>query len=140
MDGANDAGAAPAEVTQPRALIACVPNELHEMGPRVLADRLEDDGWEVDFCGSRVPLAEVIETIRRREPRFVGLSVALARHLDGARDTIAGIREALGTEAPPIVVGGNAFEGGADLWRQVGADLFVARESDPVESLRRFRE
>ena len=123
----------------PRALIACVPNELHEVGPRMLADALERDGWEVDFCGSALPMDKVVEIIRERRPRFVGLSVGLSRHLDGARLMIAEMHEALGQGAPPIVVGGNAFEGDPDVWRQVGADLFVDRASDALEAVRRFK-
>jgi methanogenic corrinoid protein MtbC1 len=124
---------------RPRAVIACAPNELHEVGPRLLAGLLESDGWEVEVCGAGVPLADVVAIIREREPRFVGLSVALARHLDGARDMIAGLREALDPQTPPIVVGGNAFEGDPESWRQVGADLFVGRESDPLEALSGFK-
>ena len=41
-----------ADVGGPRALIACTPEELHELGPRMLADLLECDGWDVDFYGS----------------------------------------------------------------------------------------
>ena len=123
----------------PRALIACTPNELHETGPRMLVDLLEDDGWEVDFCGSTVSMRNVIATIRAREPRFVGLSVALARHLDGAVLMIAEIREALGPQAPPIVVGGNAFRGDPERWRQVGADLYLEDAAAAVTALRRYK-
>lgn len=52
---------------------------------------------------------------------------------------IAGLREALGPAAPPVVVGGNAFEGDPERWRQVGADLWVDQATDPLEALRRFK-
>jgi MerR family transcriptional regulator, light-induced transcriptional regulator len=128
-----------ATVGGPRALIACTPEERHELGPRMLADLLECDGWDVDFYGASMPLRDLIDAIRERDPRFVGLSAALVMHLGSVKRTIAAIREALGAEAPPIVVGGNAFRGDGDLWRQVGADLYVADASAAIEPLRIFK-
>ncbi len=119
-----------------RALVACTPGELHELGPRLLADLLECDGWDVDFYGSSMPVRDLAGAIRERKPRVVGLSTALVLHLGSVKATIAGIREALGEETPPIMVGGNAFRGGEDLWRQVGADLYAPDASAAVSMLR----
>lgn len=141
VDEAKDGWEATADgavTPPPRALIACVPNELHELGPRTLAGLLEDDGWEVDFCGSRTPFDEVLATIRERRPRFVGLSVAVPRHLDGAERMIAGIRDAFGPDTPPVVVGGAAFRE-PRRWRQVDADLYIEDPTTVVQTLRRFK-
>ena len=82
---------------------------MHELGPRMLADLLECDGWDVDFYGTSMPGRELIGAIRERRPRFVGLSAALVMHLGSVKRTIAAIHAALGDDAPPIIVGGNAF-------------------------------
>ena len=124
----------------PRALIACTPEEMHELGPRMLADLLECDGWDVDFYGTSMPVRDLIGAIRERKPRFVGLSAALVMHLGSVKRTITSIREALGAETPPIVVGGNAFRGDGELWKQVGADMYAADASAAVELLRGVRE
>ena len=50
----------------PRGVIACPPHELHEVGPRMLVDALEADGWEIDFFGVRTPLAKVVAAVRER--------------------------------------------------------------------------
>lgn len=123
----------------PKALVVCTPEEMHELGARLLADLLECDGWDVDFYGTSMPVRDLIGAIRERQPRFVGLSAALVMHLGSVKRTIAAIREALGDETPPIVVGGNAFRAGPDLWRQVGADLSAADASAAVEMLRSLR-
>ena len=120
----------------PKALIACTPEEMHDLGPRMLADLLECDGWDVDFFGTSMPVSDLIGAIRERKPRFVGLSAALKMHLGSVKRTVTAIREALGPETPPIVVGGNAFRGDSDLWKQVGADLYAADASVAVEMLR----
>jgi methanogenic corrinoid protein MtbC1 len=124
----------------PRALVACTPEEMHELGPRLLADLLECDGWSVDFYGSSMPLRDLIGAIRERDPRFVGLSAALVMHLGSVKRTIAAIRKALGTDTPPIVVGGNAFRGAGELWKQVGADLYAADASAAVAMLGRLKD
>jgi MerR family transcriptional regulator, light-induced transcriptional regulator len=123
----------------PGALIACTPDELHELGARMLADLLECDGWDVQFHGSGVRRSDVIEAARIRRPRFVGLSTALALHLGAVKRFITEIRAALRPTVPPIVVGGNAYRGDAGLWRLVGADLYVADASTAVEQLRSLK-
>jgi methanogenic corrinoid protein MtbC1 len=123
-----------------RAFIACTPEEMHELGPRLLADLLECDGWDVDFYGTSMPVRDLIGAIRERKPRFVGLSAALVMHLGSVKRTITSIREALGPDTPPIVVGGNAFRGDGELWRQVGADMYAADASAAVEILRGLKE
>jgi methanogenic corrinoid protein MtbC1 len=123
-----------------KALIVCTPDEMHEFGPRLLADLLECDGWDVDFYGTSMPVRDLIGAIRERNPRFVGISAALVMHLGSVKRTISSIRDALGLETPPIVVGGNAFRGDGELWRQVGADFYAADASSAVEMLRGLRE
>jgi serine phosphatase RsbU (regulator of sigma subunit)/methanogenic corrinoid protein MtbC1 len=120
----------------PRALIACAPDELHELGARMLADLLECDGWDVDFYGTSMPVRDLVGAVREARPLFVGLSAAMVMHLGSVKGTIAATRKALGVQTPPIVVGGNAFRGDGGLWRQVGADLFAADAAAAVELLR----
>ncbi len=124
----------------PRAMVACVPDELHELGARMLADLLECDGWDVDFYGASMPVRDLVSAVCERKPRFVGLSVALVMHLGSAKSVIAAIREELGDEAPPLVVGGNAFRGGGELWRKVKADMYAENASIAVEMLRGLKE
>jgi methanogenic corrinoid protein MtbC1 len=118
----------------PKAMVACTPEEMHELGPRLLADLLECDGWDVDFYGTSMPVRDLVEAIDQRKPRFVGLSAALVMHLGSVRRTIGSIRSELGSGVPPIVVGGNAFRG-IDLWKKVGADLYAKDASEAVRLL-----
>ena len=106
----------------------------------MLADLLECDGWDVDFYGTSMPVRDLIGAIRERKPRFVGLSTALVMHLGSVKRSIGAIRAALGDETPPIVVGGNAFRGDNELWRQVGADLYAPDASAAVTMLRSLKD
>jgi methanogenic corrinoid protein MtbC1 len=124
----------------PKAMVACTPEEMHELGPRLLSDLLECDGWDVDFYGTSMPVRDLIGAVRERQPRFLGLSAALVMHLGSVARTITAVRDSLGPEAPPIVVGGNAFRGSGELWRQVGADFYAADASEAVTLLRHLRD
>jgi MerR family transcriptional regulator, light-induced transcriptional regulator len=123
----------------PRAIVACSEGELHELGPRMLADLLECDGWDVGFLGGGTTDDDLIAAVLASAPRFIGLSAALVQHLGGVKRRIEWIREQSGPTAPPIAVGGNAFRGAGELWRQVGADLYAADASKAVERLRVFK-
>ncbi len=123
----------------PRGLIACPPHELHEVGPRLLVDALEADGWEIDFFGVRTPLTKVVAAVRERRSRFIGLTCAIPRNLDGLRDTIRDLRDDLGAACPPIIVGGSVFRGDPDRWKESGADLFAPDLDAAVELLRAYK-
>ena len=101
----------------PKALIACAPEEFHDLGARLLSDLLECDGWDVDFYGSSMPLRDLLEAIAQQKPTLVGLSAALVMHLGSTKRTIDTIRAELGDETPAIAVGGNAFRADPDLAR-----------------------
>jgi len=124
----------------PRAFIACPPNELHEVGPRMLADALEADGWRIDFFGVRTPLRDLVSSARALGPRFIGLTCAIPRNLDGLKDTIRDLRDELGAGCPPILVGGNVFRGDPELWKESGADMFAPDLETAVAMLRSLKE
>jgi methanogenic corrinoid protein MtbC1 len=123
----------------PKALIACTPDELHDLGAHLVANLLECDGWDVDFLGASMPLRDLLDAAGARKPRVIGLSAALSSHLGSVRETVRALRESLGSDCPPIVVGGNAFRGDPSLWRAVGADRCASDGSDAVAVLREFR-
>ena len=122
----------------PRGMVACSPGEMHELGARILADLLECEGWAVDFFGRAMPSHLLVEAIRERNPRFLGLSTALPIHLASTKQCISDLREALGDDTPPIIVGGGAYRSGEDLWERVGADLYAPDAVSAISLLREF--
>lgn len=123
----------------PKALILCAPNEQHEFGARLVADLLECDGWNVDFYGASLPSWGLAAEIAARAPRVVGISAALVAHLGCVKQMIDTIRAELGSDAPVMAVGGNAFRGEGDLFSLVGADLYAADACQAVERFRYLR-
>lgn len=93
------------------AIIACVGGELHELGARMVADFLEMDGWDTYFVGANTPTDSLIETIQKKQPDLVGLSVTMASTLPEVRALIKRINEEVDIEGKDIkiLVGGRPF-------------------------------
>jgi methylmalonyl-CoA mutase cobalamin-binding domain/chain len=122
-----------------RCLIALAPEDHHDVGPRMLADALEADGWEVDFFGVTATVDDVAAAIREQGFRFVGISCSLGRFVDELRDMVAALREEFGAALPPVVVGGQAFEGDPEVWKRTGADACATERGGAVELLRAYK-
>jgi methanogenic corrinoid protein MtbC1 len=88
-------------------LLACPPQERHELGLRMLSDRFELAGWNVTNLGADTPLLDIVAAAHATRPELVALSVStvferveLRRFIDALRRALPGVR---------IVVGGPAF-------------------------------
>ncbi len=95
--------------TDRRAIIACVPHEYHQIGPRIVADFFELYGWHGFSLGANTPTAHLISMIRERDPDVVGLSMSLLFN----RPHLEGMLEAISREFPALelFLGGRAFRG-----------------------------
>jgi MerR family transcriptional regulator, light-induced transcriptional regulator len=99
---------------QPRvglsAVVACVANEYHQIGGKMVADLFELRGWRGYFLGANSPLCDVCALIREKQPEVIALSVTVAFSLDSLLRAAEEIRQAF--PAVPILVGGQAFRWG----------------------------
>jgi len=98
------------EAIGPRALVACVLGELHDMGARIAADHFEIRGYDVRFLGASVPRESLVQMVKKERPDVVALSASMTKHLVAARDTVGDLC-ALGHRGLSIAVGGRAFDG-----------------------------
>lgn len=89
------------------AILACPPDERHDLGLRMLADRMMLVGWQVYFLGASTPNAELVAAARALQANLVVLTVATHFNRVELRETI----ERLGREVPSVRVGvgGPAF-------------------------------
>jgi methanogenic corrinoid protein MtbC1 len=114
-------------------IAACVPGELHELGPRMLCDILEMQGWDTIYLGANLPLASLVQTINARRPDIIAISATMTFHVDAVRRVIGGIRAAEGDRPTKIWVGGYAFRAAPEIWHTVGADAYA---TDAYEAAR----
>jgi excisionase family DNA binding protein len=82
----------------PLCILACPPDELHELPLRMVRLVLEWRGWRTDFLGASTPWESLVDAVRKTKPNLVALS---------ARQPIA-IPIDLGAQ---VVVGGSWARG-----------------------------
>jgi methanogenic corrinoid protein MtbC1 len=120
------------------AVVTASPDELHALGPRMLADLLERAGWEVIGLGAAAPADALAQLVADECPDVVALSTATVGRLPGAEEAVGLLHRV--RPRPLIVVGGALYRGPvAELARAWGAD-FVGSDLDAVleELGRRF--
>jgi methanogenic corrinoid protein MtbC1 len=96
--------------TNRSAVIACVANEFHQIGGKMVADLFELNGWHGYFLGANMPLDDLTRMIDDKQPDLVGLSLAVYSNLPG----LLKVLDAVTSNYPKqgILVGGQAFRWG----------------------------
>ncbi len=93
-----------------KAVIACVADEYHQLGGKMVADILELHRWDGYFLGANTPLDALLKFIDDKKPDFIGLSLAVYVNLDNLWNTVETTRATF--PELPILVGGQAFRWG----------------------------
>ena len=120
----------------PSLVAACVDDERHQMGLRMLCDLLEIDGWDTAYLGASVPIEALVGMVEKRTPDAIALSATIAPHLPRLRAAIDAIRAASLDHQPVIIAGGRAVAGDRELATRLGADLTAKTAVEAVEVLR----
>jgi MerR family transcriptional regulator, light-induced transcriptional regulator len=106
------------------AVLACFPEEEHEIGLLGAALRLRHAGMRVTLLGQRVPSQDLAETVARAKPDVVGLSAVTNRGATVFEDVLGRIRQAL-PRGLPLWVGGPAAQAHAEVCERLGVRLFT---------------
>jgi len=108
-----------------RTLVAaCVGDELHEIGLRMVADLFELSGWDTIFLGANAPTHAIEAMLKESNARLLALSCSMIVHVEPIRATIAALR-AHGFGDLPVIVGGFPFNLSPRLAALVGADGYA---------------
>jgi len=97
----------PAPPNGRRAVVACVGEERHAVGARMVADLLAAQGWEVGFLGADVPADALCDHVDDVRPTLVALSVAMPVNLRTAAVTIDRLHAL--RPRPFVAIGGSAL-------------------------------
>ena len=111
---------------------ACVAEEQHEVGIRMVADLFELDGWDVYLTGANTPAESIISAVKDRTADVVAISSTMPFHLPAVHYSIRSLRADPGTATTKILVGGYPFSIVPDLWKRVGADAMAGNAADAV--------
>ena len=114
-------------------VMACVAEEEHEIGARMVTDFFAFEGWTTYYLGANVPAHDVVEAVKRYEADVLGLSATLTVHLGEVVGLIRAVRRDPACASMSILVGGYPFNIDPDVWQQIGADGYARSADTAVE-------
>lgn len=91
----------PSHRDAPHITVACTPNEQHEFGNLMLATLLRRDGYRVDYLGTNVPAADLIDYLRSEMPTLAVFSAGNEQ----AVAELCELQRSLAGGRPPVTVG-----------------------------------
>ena len=103
-------------------LLACPPEESHDLGLRMVADRFDMAGWTTYFLGPDTPVEEIADAAGRLSVHAIVMSSSTHFHRLAVRHAVDYLKQVLPNV--DVWVGGPAFAGAVTGWRpQEIADL-----------------
>jgi methanogenic corrinoid protein MtbC1 len=91
-----------------KVVVACVENEQHQVGIKMVADTFEMHGWESFFLGTGIPIQQLINFIREIKPDLLAISLSVYFNFPN----LIKMLERIKMEFPEIqiLLGGQAFK------------------------------
>ena len=122
-----------APVSKGTLLVATVKGDIHDIGKNIVKTVLENYGYTVVDLGKDVPPETVVEAVKKRGIRLVGLSALMTTTLPAMEETI---RQLHCLPDPPVI-----FVGGAvvteEYAQRMGADAYARDARASVAIARR---
>lgn len=110
----------------PSVVAACVADELHDLGLRMVCGILRQRGARLHYLGANVSPPFLIDSIERRDPDIVLLSVSLEDHVPALRECLTALGAASpGGGRPLIVAGGRGVATASGELEALGARPIV---------------
>ena len=96
-------------------LLACPPEESHDLGLRMVADRFDMAGWTTYFLGPDTPVEEIADAAGRLGVHAIVMSSSTHFHRLAVRHAVDYLKQVLPNV--DVWVGGPAFAGAVTGWR-----------------------
>ena len=120
-------------VKKGQIVVATVQGDIHDIGKNIVKTVLENYGYEVIDLGRDVPPEAVVQAVRERGVRLVGLSALMTTTLPAMEETT---RQLKALPEPPVVwVGGAVVT--PEYARSIGADCYAKDARQSVEIARK---
>ncbi len=111
---------------------ACVGEELHQVGVRMVADFFEMGQWRTYCMGANTPASAIVSAVVERDADLLALSATMSLHVEEVAEIIRQLREDERTAQVKVMVGGYTFNTAPELWKRVGADGYASNARDAV--------
>jgi len=118
-----------------KILLACVENEFHQIGIKIISDIFELNGWNSFFLGANTPTNELVRFAKSINPDIIGLSMSIYFHLPVLENMLLKIKD----EFPeiPIIIGGQAFRyGGLEILAKFNNVFYFADSYEIYNSIK----
>jgi DNA-binding transcriptional MerR regulator len=97
----------------PRAVVACLAHERHELGAALATATAAHAGWRVIYLGPDLPAAEIAAAALRQKADVVGVSIVAPGDVAAARSELQALRKDLGPRTLLLAGGGGVPSLGA---------------------------
>jgi MerR family transcriptional regulator, light-induced transcriptional regulator len=114
-------------------VVTCVAGELHELGPRMVAEFFEMAGWSSVYLGANTPHQGVLDTLVATGARTLAVSTSIGFHVSSVEDLIGMVRADPRCANVRVLVGGHPFAALPTLWKSIGADGQAGDAKSAVE-------
>jgi methanogenic corrinoid protein MtbC1 len=126
--------------SQGKIVVTASPNEFHEIGAWMVADILENEGWNVSYLGANVPHNDLIKFLLSTIPDVLAISVTMPFNIEKAREVIELSKKFSELENMKIIIGGRVFNDNPELWHSTGADNFAATILEAKEIIQQWKK
>ncbi len=116
-----------------KAIIACVADEYHQLGGRMVADFFELHGWRGYFLGANTPLPDLMRLIDELKPDMLGLSLSIYFNLPALLRALDAVTAAY--SKLPILVGGQALRWGGQKAIEPYPNVTCVASMDDLERI-----
>lgn len=114
--------------------------EAHEIGIRMISDRLEQAGWRTTYLGADVSQSDAIEQVAQHRADVGAVSATMAGHIRGVRGLVATVRADPRYRRVRVLVGGRPLTLSPRLAAPVGADGGAPGAREAIELCHRWGE
>lgn len=108
-------------VTGGTLVAACVDEELHEIGVRIVADFFTLAGWNAHYLGGNRNATAIREAARDLKADIVAISATMSPHIERARNVIESLAADVRDDPVIVLVGGQAFNASPTVSTAIGA-------------------
>ncbi len=125
-------------VTGGRLVTACVDDELHDIGARIVTEFFALAGWDTHYLGGNKTAKAIREAVRDLKADVAAISATMYPHVDTARSVIANLAADVGDDPIVVLVGGQAFNASPDLSTAIGAHGWAPDAEEAVTLAQRL--
>jgi MerR family transcriptional regulator, light-induced transcriptional regulator len=115
----------------PAIIVACAPDEWHEIGSLMLAIFLRRAGFRTHYLGANTPVEDLVRFAREVKAEALMISASNAEVIENLRPKARFLLEA----APLVIYGGAAFNERPEMARELGGEYLGSDSAMALDGL-----